>query len=197
MRLFLVIALAWIAAPATAAEVGRMEFNGRTIVLRDDQTWAYVDTSENRQSSDCTTINSNVYPMSFCLNEGNWRRTDLGGDYEMGFQVAREELYLGVIAEKTYLDGKTLRSAILDNAKDGAGLRGIDVLKDEKRLIGGHEWGYLKIRFHLGETPFIFHFHYTSDRDKGSLQYIMFSAEPIDAKTTHFQDMALAGLKVY
>ncbi len=197
MRLFLVIVLAWIVAPATAAEVGRVEFNGRTIVLHDDQTWAYLDRSASGGSSDCTTINSNVYPMSFCLDDGHWKRTKLGGDYEMGFQVAREELYLGVISERTYLDAKTLRSAILDNAKEGAGLKGIDVLEDGDRTIGGHEWGYLKIRFHLGETPFIFHFHYTSHRDKGSVQYIMFSAEPIDKRTAQYREMALAGLRVH
>lgn len=150
MRLFLASLLLFAPFSALAEEIGRVEFNGRTVILDDDLSWKYAETLA-ATGSDCTTIASNTVPMELCLEETIWSPTKIGSDFEKAF-TSKSGFYIGLITEEIYIDRPAMKTVILENAEAGAGLKGVQGLKQSDRTINGKNWLHSSFSFEYNKV---------------------------------------------
>lgn len=168
MRHSLFIAVAvLLASAAQAQELGKLEFGGREIVLFADGTWKYSDDSSPKPAdrSDCTgliALSSKKLPLSYCLSDRIWQRSDLGADYEASFKHMQYDLYFGVIPETTEIDPLYLEGIILQNAQAAAGLHEVVVRANETAEINGVTWSYLEYATTTQGIPMVAMIYYHS-----------------------------------
>lgn len=167
---------------AGAAEIGRTEIGGRTVVIDDNGTWSYADQASGgvsstpaRSGGDCQSIESSVLPVSLCLDEQNWVLGNVEGNAEHNFRRKDGELYLMMITEKDYFPQKTLRDAILINAQNAAGLKKVNVLEEKTVEIGGHSFDRIVYRTTVDNLDVTYDNYYSGIEGKGSVQFVFFS----------------------
>jgi hypothetical protein len=180
-----------------AAEMGRFELNGRTIVIDSDGTWSYLDeAAAGASTGDCTLLRLDAPPIEFCLLEADWRRADLGGDFAFGFQSRAYDLYFGVIGEITAFDHDTMRKLIRENAADSAGLKGLMNNEDETAAINGAEWGIVRFELEFGTAPIDFENYFTIVPDRGTAQFVFWAPSQIFDETAEIRARVAETLSV-
>jgi hypothetical protein len=181
---FLCLSWIWLAISlANAAEIGRVEIDGVEVILLDDNTWQYANDGPVAKAGPCTSVESEILPVSLCLHDGKWGFANLGGDAEIKLKVNDEELYLLVITEKTVIKLPDLKKAALGNAQSASGLTKVQVIEDGSAIIDGHGFGKLVYATKVDGIDITYANYYTSFPDEGSLQFVFFAA------TDQFPDM--------
>jgi len=145
MRIVFAIILLLAPYTALAEEIGRVEFNGRMIVLDSNETWKYAETL-GAEGSECVSIASNIVPMELCLEEKTWRPTKIDSDFEKAF-ASKSGFYIGLITEDIYIDRPTMKTVIVENAEAGAGPKGVKRLRQTDRTINGKVWLHSSFSF--------------------------------------------------
>jgi hypothetical protein len=172
-------------AAAWAAEMGRVQFQGKTVILSDDGTWRFDETAPQTSASgptDCADgvkIDSKSLPVSLCFSSSVWERDTPTGAWEFMFRNKAGTLYGGLISETIALDESFLRNAIVQNA---AGFAKIDVSKvkigiEEKVDINGRSWNHIIYGVPIGGTDFTFSNYYMTVPNKGMVQVVFFSPD--------------------
>ena len=162
--------------PAAAAEIGRVELDGRIVILNDDNTWQYAsDATPAAAPSGCTQIASMVVPVSVCLDPAIWERAELGGDTEHSFKIKDAERYLMVITESDFFPNATLKSAILKNAQAAAGLEKVNIVEEGEVEIRGARFNRITYQTIVDGIDATYTNYYTGFIGKGSLQLVFFS----------------------
>ncbi len=159
---------------AASEEVGRVQFNGRTIVLDSDKSWEYAE-KLMPAGSDCRAVASDVVPAEICLVPA-WRKTDLGGDFEKAFS-SRLDLYIGLITEESYFDAPTMRKIVEDNANQGASPNDLLDLKQANRDINGVEWLHSTFSFQCGNVRIDMENFMYSSESAGTIQIAIWGTE--------------------
>ncbi|MFZ1814527.1 MAG: DUF3157 family protein [Rhizobiaceae bacterium] len=159
---------------ALSAEVGRVELDGRTIILNDDNSWEYAGDVAERPAN-CTSISSKVVPVSVCLDPDSWTLANLNGAEEHGFRHKEHDLYLLMITEKTVIERPSLKKAAITNAQSAAGLNKVNVLEDDSASVDGYPFGRIVYNTIVDGIDITYSNHYTSFEDTGSLQIVIFS----------------------
>jgi hypothetical protein len=191
------VAAVGLSGACAAAEMGRVELNGRTIVIDSDGTWSYLDeAAADAPRGDCTLLRLDTPPVEFCLLEADWRRADLGGDFAFGFQSRAHDLYFGVIGEITAFDYDTMRKLIRENASDSAGLKGLMNNEDETATINGAEWGVVRFELEFGTAPIDFENYFTIVPDRGTAQFVFWSPSQIFDATAEIRARVAETLSV-
>ena len=195
VRLLLCIGLCLQAFVVRANEVGRFELpDGRTVILDDDRTWEFAD--EIEPPGDCTTIQSAIVPVSICLDEAEWRRTDLGPEFELAFVAKSGDLYLGVITERIYVPTDRMSDVIVRNMQDAADLKGVRVLEESRRSIEDWEWDYIRMKAAIAGADFEYDFYFTSFPEAGSVQVLAFTSEELFDETETLREAVAEGLRI-
>lgn len=191
-----------LAGPARADEIGRAQFNGREIILHDDNRWEYAPEDAQQKASsaaaaeDCQRIASKVLPVSICLDGGSWAFATLEGSHEQGFRVKDTEHYMMLITEEDYFPLKTLRDAIVTNAQNAAGLQKVDILVDGTAELNGSSFGHIVYRTTIDGLDITYDNYYSGLEGKGSLQYIFFAETPEYDSYVPMIEQAAAGITV-
>ncbi len=169
---------------ASAAELGRVQFQGRTVILSDDGTWKFEEPApqQNTASPNCTDgikVDSKSLPLSLCFSASVWERDTPSGAWEVMFRNKAGTLYGGLIAETIALDESFLRNAIIQNA---AGFAKIDISKvkiglEEKVDVNGRSWNHIVYGVPIGGTDFTFSNYYTTIPNTGMAQVVFFSPD--------------------
>lgn len=169
------VSIASVPVAALSAEIGRVELDGRSIILNDDNTWTYADSGSGPSAAACTRIDSTALPVGVCLDPAIWERAELGGAPEHSFKVKNAERYLMLITEKDFFPNPTLRDAILKNAQSAAGLEKVKILDEGEELIGGAKFSRIVYRTVVDGLDVTYSNHYTGFVGKGSVQFVFFA----------------------
>ena len=167
--------------PLIAEELGRVQFNGKSIILQGDGTWKYADETSVTEGA-CTadrTQQSKKLPVSFCLPQG-WRLVTNPGE-AMEFEAVQgdKDIYVGLITERTTMTSSAVREAILYNAASAASIRASDVpiVAEEKRYFSGVEWSYIVYDVNFNGAAFRFANYYRAHGDKGAVQLVFWGSK--------------------
>jgi len=181
--------------PAAADEVGRIELNGRQVILQDDFTWAYGSNAA-KVAENCTTVSSEVVPVSVCLDPNKWTFANLGGNAEHKLGLKGKELYLLIITEKQVLPISTLKKAAITNAQNASGLTKVETLSESAALIDGHGFGQIDYATTVDGVKITYGNYHSSFEGKGSVQLVFFAAQgEYDGFKSEIAE-AIAGVKI-
>ena len=166
-----------MSSSALSAEIGRANVNGREIIINDDNTWAYAETTARKgvKPSQCTEIRSEVLPVAVCLDPGGWVLGNLEGGHEHSFRRKDEDRYMMVITEKDFYPQQTLRDAILINAQKAAGLNKVNVLSETTEILDGKSYNRLVYRTKVDTLDVTYDNFYTGFEGEGSVQLVFFA----------------------
>lgn len=160
-----------------AAELGRVELNGRQIIINDDNSWAYADnaTQPMPANTNCQAIDSKVLPLSFCLNPNKWSYAEINDVAELQFKVKDKEIYAMVITETDVIPEARLKNAILTNGQNAAGLNKIKVTKEADSSEIGPNFPNFIYEANIDGSLITYNNYYKTFPFKGIVQIIMFS----------------------
>ncbi len=179
---------------AIAGEKGRVEFEGRTIILNDDNTWEFVSESRqvvvekketaeektaNADSPDCVLFASNILPVSACLDEKVWQIGAKSDAAEFSFSTKSEKLYMLMITEKDEVPLEDFEKAIVANAQKAAGLNPVEIIVQERINALDLDWGRMVYIANIDGLKIQYENYFTTIKGKGSVQYV-FYATPED-----------------
>ena len=168
-----------IANISLAAEAGRVDLDGREIILFDDNTWRYAtatnNSSTNTASDDCVEIKSKSLPVSICLDESVWKLGDGDGPGEFSFSTKDNNLFLLMITENAEIPLKAFEKAIVANAQKATGLKPVNVLIKERLDSLGIEWGRMVYVADIDGLIIKYENLFTTLKDKGSVQFVFYT----------------------
>jgi hypothetical protein len=185
---------------ASAAEIGRVDLNGRTLIIDDTGTWKYAEQSAAVDSacSDGQLMKSRKLDLSVCVREP-WIIDDKSGaEFEIKFTDHDDEIFAGLITERSNLPLKMLEYAILTNAADATGVRkkDIPVIKKSKIKINGVEWSYIEYNVDFKGAKFTFGNYYISLGETGAVQAVFWCSKAYFDKNRKIIEDAAMTLKV-
>ncbi len=163
-------------SPALAEEIGRVELDGRSVILNEDKSWEYASQDEALAPEGCKEISSAVVPVALCLSEDKWILANLDGAEEHGFRLKDRELYLLLITETEVIDIPTLKKAALVNAQKAAKLNKVNTLEETSASIDGHEFGKIVYQTIVDDIDITYANYHSSFEGAGSVQIVMFAA---------------------
>ena len=82
---------------AQATELGRLQLNGKTIILIDDGTWRYADAASPQGGcAEGIVAKSTVLPLSACFHNKIWKTTSSNNvDFELLYARRGGDMYGG------------------------------------------------------------------------------------------------------
>jgi hypothetical protein len=168
---------------ALTAELGRVDFQGKTIILFDDGTWreAAAGTTEVQGCGNGVKIASKRLPIAMCFDSATWVRENAGASWEDFFRNKDATLYGGTITEIITIDEAFLRNAIVQNAANGAKIdvSQVKVMKEEKLPINGQTWSHIEYGVPLAGNNFVYSNYYISIPGKGTAQILFFTTDAL------------------
>lgn len=181
--LSLAFMLLLLAASETQAvnEVHRLNTgNGRTAVLFDDGTWAYLsdlDTSGSSSSGMITASDSrNIVSVTY--DNDTWTRfpdpRTLSPDASLAFSHREGDAYALVIAERTPIPVKSLSNMVLENARAVAS--DARIISSEPGTVNGEQGLFVDVEATVNSIPIRYH-NLVWSGDEGSVQVITFSSQ--------------------
>lgn len=183
-----------LAAPAHAGEVGRVEFNSRTVILNDDQSWEYAETLAD-PDADCDPVASNIVPVEMCLPLQAWHPMDLGDEFEKAFS-SDSDIIIGLITEHFHIDDPAMKQVIVENAEAGAGPDGVKDLKQVSRTINGAEWLHSSFSFSYDSVEILMQNFMYSREGFGTAQIAIWGAAQSEQTLQEVADMVTANLRI-
>ncbi|MDX0455518.1 hypothetical protein GOC72_18860 [Sinorhizobium medicae] len=205
MKLVIGLLMGLFSTGAIAAEVGRTEIEGRTVILDSDGTWSFlgesspsVDRADKSQEPavDCSPVSSKVLPVVVCLPESDWSRAKLGGSFEIGFKANKVALYAGFITERIPMSDDTTRKAIVQQIETAAGLKPVKVLVSDTKTINDHDWVHIVVETMIYDIPITYEFYVTSIEDKGTAQFVFYGPNEQFSETKDLREKAASGLTI-
>ncbi|MGE0213385.1 MAG: hypothetical protein AB7S41_16970 [Parvibaculaceae bacterium] len=172
---------------AWAAELGRTQFQGKTIILSDDNTWRFDETAQTEtkteeKTADCADgvkVTSKSLPVSLCFGNAVWDRDNPTGAWEVMFRNKEGTLYGGLITETVALEESFLRNAILQNASAFAkiDISKVRIDQEEKADVNGKSWNHIVYGVPIGGAGFTFSNYYMTIPNTGMVQVVFFSPD--------------------
>lgn len=162
---------------ALAQELGTVIFEGRKVILNQDGTWKFANNASPSESTECTVVSSEVVPFSICLDPDKWTNVKLGGDHEHSIKHKDHELYMLVISEKLFLPFSALKEAVIENAKNAAGLNKVSVIEEGTKTIDDYKFGQMVYFTRISGIDITYENFYTNFEDIGSLQIVFFAGK--------------------
>ena len=169
---------------AHAQEAGRVQLDGRQIILFDDNSWQYADEvqdnsatqlADDTDEADCVRLKSKILPVSICLDEEIWHLGNEGGPSEFNFSTKDNAMYLLMITEKAEIPLSAFEKAIIVNAQKAAGLTPIDVIIKERIDALGLEWGRMVYDVNIDDLKIKYENFFTTIKGKGSVQFVFYT----------------------
>lgn len=162
-----------ISVSAFAGEIGRVDVNGKEVILMDDNTWKYSGVVVDDVTA-CSVIKAKTFPISLCLSGDTWTKANVNELAEIQFKLFDDSLFGIVIANKTVKSNKALRKHILANAKSIAAGGSVNIVTENSSVVGGNKLNKIQYQLMLGELDVTYINYYSGIKGKGSVQMIFF-----------------------
>ncbi len=176
IHIFLVAGvLALISSQVIAAEKGRVQLNGREVILFDDNTWKFSSDAVSSANKDCVLIKSTTLPVNICLDETVWKNGDSNDAAELSFVTKDEALFLLVITETDEVQLDAFEKAIVVNAQSAAGKKPVEVKSKERLDAHGLEWGRMVYDADIEDIKIRYENYFTTIKGKGSVQFVFYT----------------------
>ena len=150
---------------ASAAEIGRMEIDGQTIIIEDDYTWHHPVTCTKAQTFVSTEVG-----ISVCVPAADWVQAQTEEGHEFTFYSADDNFGLALINEPDFTSNSRLRELILENARAASTTSPVDVVAEYEVKVAGRTWQLIEFTLAFGATTFHFVNAYTTGEGYGSSQ---------------------------
>jgi len=167
--------LAWLSVQAIAAEQGRVQFNGREVILFDDNTWKFSTDAVSNANNDCILIKSTTLPVTICLDDTIWKNGDSNDAAELSFATKDETLFLLVITETDEVQLDPFEKAIIANAQSAAGKVPVEVKFKERLDAHSLEWGRMVYDADIEGLKIRYENYFTTIKGKGSVQFVFYT----------------------
>lgn len=189
------LAATLVTGAALAAEMGRVKIDGRTIIIHDNNTWTYSAEEAAAVPSNCTTMASEIVPVSICLDPDEWTRTELSGDNEYELKRKGIEHYMIMITEKAELQPTALKEAILENAQNAAGLAKVETIAETSVVADGQTFEKIVYRTDVDGLDITYTNYYTMFPGSGSMQIVFFALTDDNVNYEPFIEQVAASIK--
>jgi hypothetical protein len=167
--------LVLISNQAIAGEKGRVQLNGREVILFDDNTWKFSSDAVSKTNKDCVLIKSTTLPVTICLDDTVWTNGDSNDAAELSFVTKDETLFLLVITETDEVQLDAFEKAIVVNAQSAAGKKPVEVKSKERLDAHGLEWGRMVYDADIEDIKIRYENYFTTIKGKGSVQFVFYT----------------------
>jgi hypothetical protein len=167
--------LVLISNQAIADEKGRVQLNGREVILFDDNTWKFSSDAVSKTNKDCVLIKSTTLPVTICLDDTVWTNGDSNDAAELSFVTKDETLFLLVITETDEVQLDAFEKAIVVNAQSAAGKKPVEVKSKERLDAHGLEWGRMVYDADIEDIKIRYENYFTTIKGKGSVQFVFYT----------------------
>lgn len=179
---FVLLGLLLVATESQAVdEVHRFDTgDGRTAVLFDDGTWAYLSDIDRDvgSSSGMITVSDSRNLVSVTYDNATWTRfpdpRTLSPDASLAFSHRDGDAYALVITERTSVPLKTLSNMVLQNARAVAG--DAEMVSSEPGTVNGEQGLFVDVEATVNGIPIRYH-NLVWSGDEGSVQVITFASQ--------------------
>jgi hypothetical protein len=200
----MVVALAVLAmGPAVSAELGRVDLNGRQIIVDDNGTWSYappepaapVNTPQLPPPPPGTVADAATCAVppqratrlaaSFCFDPAEWNPGTPQGAQEFAYFSADGLSAAAVVTETVFLNATALQQAIVTSTANGAGVTPEQVTVEDTGTheVNGKTWSSVVFTLPFSGTNVTFRNYFISEQGVGTMQ-VVFWSEPKDAAST-------------
>jgi hypothetical protein len=167
---------------------------GDVVILHDDGTWSLED-QKNVEKKEISTnkkkfkkdgdatfkVKSSKNNSEFWINPKKWafKKGADGEPSEYTFQLIGEDLYAMAINEQIQMDVENLANGALQNARAVA--PDTKIIMQEYRDVNGKKVLHMQMEGTVQSIKFIYFGYYASD-EKGSTQYLAYTAKNLASK---------------
>lgn len=196
------LALLLSASPVLSAEVGRVQFNGRNVILNDDNTWSYA-TPQTAAATDpandapltCAGFDPFVsarIKFAACIDPAVWTSADPIGEQEFLAYSADGKTAVTIVTETTVIPMNLYKDAIVAASAASAGVDAatITTTNEGNADYAKHSWGTFRYSMTVEGNAFAYLNYHVSDEALGSVQ-VVFWTIPGDEATADAQAQAL------
>ena len=188
------------------AQIKAVTETGDEVILFEDGTWKYADTS--KKNNIAITTNSKTFTKSnnatFLLkstkaNFGVWLDTkkwqfnkgenNEDAEYELSFKG--KDLYAMMIIEKVEIPLESLANIAFDNAKKVS--TDIKLIKKEYRMVNNKKMLFMQMNGTMQGVKFSYYGYYYS-QENGSIQFVTYTSQNLIAQYANDAEELLNGL---
>lgn len=162
-----------VSASVFSAEIGKVDVNGKEIILMDDKTWKYSGAVADSVVP-CSVVKAKTFPISLCLADDSWTKANVNDDAEMQFKLVDNTLFGMVIVDDKKLTDRAFKNRILNIAKVAAGKNPVNVIAESSSVISGKKLNKIQYQLMLGELDVTYINYYGSVKGEGLLQLVFF-----------------------
>lgn len=172
------VAVALTALPAFAAELGRVEFGGREIILNDDNTWAYAPSAiSTLECGTATPMVSARIAVAACIDPAVWSAADPIGDQEFLYFSTDGKAALAVIPESIDVSMEQYRDVIIQVAGQAAGIDAsqIQASEDTNLRSNGKTWKSFRYNLVVDGQEFAYLNYRLAESGIGAVQFVFWT----------------------
>jgi hypothetical protein len=178
-RLLLIAGIMLLSSAAVGAELGTVQFEGKDVILSDDNTWRYAGevAATNTACDPADVLTSNAVKISACVEHATWEAGDGTGAQEFVFFSKDGNVGFAIITEAAYAPSAAYRDAIVAFAAQAGGVapEDIKVFNERDETFGGKIWGVMRYQVSTDGTLLEFVNYRYSDAKLGSTQFVFWT----------------------
>lgn len=208
MKTALIALLLLASVAGTQAQIRALTSEGDEVILYEDGTWKYADTSISAskeisinpatftQSNQATfSVKSKILPVSVMIDPKKWSfsKGKEGESAEFNFASKDKEVHAIAITEEFEIPLLTLRRIAIENAREAA--PDIALVKEEYRTVNGVKVLCMQMHGTIEGISFTYLGYYYSG-EKGVCQLITYTAQKSFAKYEKYMEEFLNGFVV-
>jgi hypothetical protein len=200
-------ALLLSASPVLATEIGRVLFNGKSIILSDDNTWAYSNPDDAAAAStqpaafSCNGFEPTTsarMKLALCLDPAEWTANEVASpQQEFLFLSNDERVGLAVLTDSTYYPLDDLHGVILKAAAQSSGLPEDQLQGSEEAEIeaNGQVWKGMRYVVPVSGNSFSYVDFHTTDQAVGSVELVLWTGVGDESVSTERGRAIIEALK--
>jgi hypothetical protein len=178
-RLLLIAGMVLLGSAAMGAELGTVQFNGKDVILSDDNTWRYAEdvAAKDGACDPADLLTSGTLTISACVAHAAWEAGEGTGAQEFVFFSKDGNVGFAVITETEYAPSAAYRDAIIAFAASAGGVKPEDVkvFNERDETFNGKVWGVMRYQVTTGGNLLEFVNYRYSDPAFGSTQFIFWT----------------------
>ena len=183
------------AVTVSAKNISAKTEDGNIVILKDDGTWKYSNSSKNKKSRNNTVNTKSNNALTEVKGKGNlsvwydskvWKKSN-DDSARITFECKGEDVYAMAISERMAIPLDSLKKIALNNALEAA--PDAEIVFEERRLVNGKELLVLHISGTIEGIEFIYYGYYFTDK-AGSYQLLTYTSKNLfteyENKMTNF-----------
>ena len=186
-----IFAISFFWVSSCFSQIKAITESGEEVILYDNNTWSYVDKELlketeillnpedfKKEEKSSFLVKSKVLDIGVYINPKTWsfKKAIDNEDAEFEFENKEKDLYGILINEKLEIPLKTLKSIVVENARDIA--PDIHIVKEEYRMVNGEKILALELAGTTQGIEFVY-LGYFYSYSGGTSQLILYTAQSL------------------